>query len=185
MTDDLFLTVQVPADEWAFAQRRLAYLETLVLRIVRDRAAFPEWYDAAELAGLRLPGLPASRSAIAQKAGREGWTRRPARGRRVLFHVSSLPARAFDALIARILDLPELEAETDDLFALPARPAPEALAANTTPAGVLPLMRLIRQEGDLAKAWRALPDHLPAHVPLPDVEDAAKMLVKLKLIRGQ
>lgn len=66
-----------------------------MLRIVRDRAAFPEWYDAGELAALCLPGLPASRSAIAQKAGREGWKRRAAKGRRVLFHVSSLPARAF------------------------------------------------------------------------------------------
>lgn len=185
MTDDLLLTVQVPADEWAYAQRRLAYLETLVLRIVRDRAAFPEWHDAAELAALRLPGLPASRSAISQKANREGWTRRPVRGRRVLFHVSSLPARAFDALIARILDLPELEAETDELFALPVPPAPQPLPDNAAPPWVLPLMRLIRREGDLAKAWRALPGCLPDGVALPDVEDAAKILVKLKLIRGE
>ncbi|WP_170293930.1 DNA-binding protein [Paracoccus limosus] len=184
MADRLDLTVSVPADEWAYMQRRLAWFEALLLRIVRDRAAFPEWHDAGQLADLRLPGLPASRSAIAQKASREGWTRRAAKGRRVLFHVSSLPARAFDALIARILDLPELEAETDALFTLPTPPAPEVLAENATPAWVLPLMRLIRQEGDLAKAWRALPDHLPEHVPLPDVEDAAKMLVKLKLIKG-
>ena len=184
MTDDLFLTVQVPADEWAYMQRRLIYLETLVLRIVRDRAAFPEWHDAGQLADLRLPGLPMSRSAIAQKAGREGWKRRAAKGRRGLFHVSSLPARAFDALIARILDLPELETETEELFALPVPPAPVPLAENATPAWVLPLMRLIRQKGDLAKAWRALPDHLPEGIALPAVEDAAKMLVKLKLIRG-
>ena len=156
-----------------------------MLRIVRDRAAFPEWYDAGELADMRLPGLPASRSAISQKAGREGWMRRTAKGRRVLFHASSLPARAFDALIARILDLPELETETEELFALPVPPAPEPLPENAAPAWVLPLMRLIRREGDLAKAWRALPDHLPDGIPLPDVEDAAKMLVKLKLIKGQ
>lgn len=184
MADQLDLTVPVPAEEWAYMQRRLAWCEALLLRIVRDRGNFKEWMDAAELAALRLPGLPASRSAIAQKAGREGWKRRAARGRRALFHVSSLPARAFDALIARILDLPELEAETDELFALPVPPAPEPLAENATPAWVLPLMRLIRQEGDLAKAWRALPAHLPEGIPLPDVEDAAKMLVKLKLIRG-
>lgn len=181
MTDDFNLTVQVPAEEWAFVQRRLAYLEALILRIVRDRAAFPEWYDAGELADLRLPGLPASRTTISQKAGREGWKRRNAKGRRVLFHVSSLPARAFDALIARILDLPEIEAETNDLFTLPVPPTPEAMVENTTPVWVLPLMRLIRQEGDLAKAWRALPDHLPEGIPLPDVEDAAKLLVKLNV----
>lgn len=184
MTDELLLTVHVPADEYAFMQRRIAYLETLVLRIVRDRGAFPEWLDAGELAGLQLPGLPASRVGISQKAGREGWKRRVGKGRRVFFHVSSLPARAFDDLIARILDLPELEAETNDLFTLPTPPAPEIMAENTTPAWVLPLMRLIRQEGDLAKAWRALPDCLPAGVALPNVEDAAKMLVKLKMIRG-
>src|SRR5690606_17338845 len=89
------------------------------------------------------------------ESGPRGLEAPSARGRRVLFHVSSLPARAFDALIARILDLPELEAETDELFALPVSPAPEPL-----------------------------PGCLPAGVALPNVEDAAKMLVKLKLIRG-
>lgn len=182
MTNDLFLTVQVPADEWAFAQRRLAYLETLVLRIVRDRAAFPEWYDAGEIAAMRLPGLPLSRTAIAQKARRECWKRRTAKGRRALFHVSSLPARAFDALIARILDLPELEAETDDLFALPLPPALDPFPENAMPPWVLPLMRLVRAGDDLATAWRALPAHLSEGVVLPDVDEAARILVKFNLL---
>lgn len=109
MSDQLSLTVPIPADEWACCQRRLGFLESLVLRIVRDRSAFPEWHDAGELTAARLPGLPPSRSAISQKANRENWTRRRAKGNRVLLHVSSLPARAFDALIARILGLPPLD----------------------------------------------------------------------------
>lgn len=182
MTDDLFLTVQVPADEWAYSQRRLAYLEALLLRIVRDRVAMQEWYDTAELVALRLPGLPQSRQGIAQKAKRESWPRRHA-GTRVAFHVTALPARAFDALIARILDLPPLDANTGDLFTVPAPPAPAApLPQNAAPAWVLPLMRLLRSEGDWGTAWRALPNHLAEGIALPDVKEAARILVALRLI---
>ncbi len=180
MTNDLFLTVQVPADEWAYNQRRLIYLETLLLRIVRDHKAMQEWYDTGELAALRLPGLSLSRQGIAQKAKRECWPRRHA-GNRVAFHVTALPARAFDALISRILDLPPLESGTDDLFALPSAPmAP--MPPNAAPPWVLPLMRLMRTEGDWGRAWRALPDHLGDGIALPDVNEAARILVTLKLM---
>ena len=102
---------------------------------------------------------------------------------RFSYHVSSLPARAFDALIARILDLPALETVEDTLFDLPPAPAPEMPPTNTAPAWVLPLMRLLRNEaqGDLAAAWQRLPDHLRAGTPLPDVNQAAKILVNLGL----
>lgn len=182
MTDELLLTVHVPADEYPFMQRRISYLETLVLRIIRDRGAFPEWLDAGELAALQLPGLPASRVAISQKAGRESWKRRIGKSRRVFFHVSSLPARAFDALIARILDLPELDTDTADLFTPPPAPVSPTMPDNAAPPWVLPPMRLVKAEGDWGRAWRALPDHIPAGVQLPDVEDAAKMLVKLNIL---
>lgn len=181
MTDELSLTVQVPADEWAYSQRRLIYLETLLLRIVRDRGAMQEWYDAGELSALRLPGLPPSRTALSQKARRESWPHRRS-GKRLAFHVSALPARAFDALIARILDLSPIEADTDDLFTVPAAPVPAvAMPENAAPPWVLPLMRLMRTERDWGRAWRALPDHLPEGIRLPDVNDAAKILVKFKL----
>ncbi|WP_323010275.1 hypothetical protein [Paracoccus sp. (in: a-proteobacteria)] len=62
----------------------------------------------------------------------------------VLFHVSSPPARAVGALIARILDLPEIKAETDELFALPVTPAPDPLPQNAAPAWVPPLLRLMK-----------------------------------------
>ena len=184
MTGELPLTVHVPADDWAYAQRRLIWLETLLLRVVRDRGRMQEWYDAGELAALRLPGLPPSRTGIAQKARREGWPRQSLPERRVAFHVSALPARAFDALIARMLDLPPLAADTAELFDLPAAPATEpALPPNAAPVWVLPLMRILRgeAEGDLARAWRALPDRLPTGTALPDAEEAAKVLVALGL----
>lgn len=184
----LELTVQVSADEWALCQRRLIYLETLLLRVVRERKKIQEWYDAAELAALRLPGLPASKAAITRKANTGGWPRREIRergGKRFMYHVSSLPARAFDALIARILDLPEIDAATtDDLFALPTPAPPARLPENTAPAWVLPLMRLMKGEahGDLAAAWERLPAHLPRGMVLPDVNEAAEVLVNLGLV---
>ncbi|MDR0807684.1 MAG: hypothetical protein LBE86_00900 [Gemmobacter sp.] len=182
MTDELFLTVHVPADEWAYCNRRLAYLEALLLRIVRERAAFQEWYDAAELEGLRLPGLPPARQAIARKAHKEGWPR-IRRGPRLAWHVTALPRRAFDALLARLIDLPELDARTDGLFALPPAPDLPPLPEDVAPPWILPLMRLMRSEarGDLARAWRCLPQHLPDGVTLPDVAEAAKVLATLKL----
>lgn len=185
MTGELPLTVHVPAEEWAYAQRRLTWLETLLLRVVRDRGRMQEWYDAAELAALRLPGLPPSRTGIAQKAGREGWPRQDRARRRIAFHVSALPARAFDALVARMLDLPPLDPDPAELFGLPAAPVPETpLPPNAAPSWVLPLMRILRGEaqGDLASAWRALPAHLPAGTALPDAEEAAKVLVALGLV---
>lgn len=63
----LDLTINVPADEWAYCQRRLIYLETLLLRLVRDRRNIQEWYDAEELASLRLPGLPGNSRAVARR----------------------------------------------------------------------------------------------------------------------
>ena len=62
--------------------------------------------------------------------------------------------------------------------------APELPPANTAPAWVLPLMRLLRNEahGDLAIAWQRLPDHLPAGTCLPNVEQAAKILLNWGLV---
>ncbi|MET3611780.1 hypothetical protein ABID16_000085 [Rhizobium aquaticum] len=189
MGDDysLDLTVHVPASEWAFNQRRLAYLETLLLRIVRERHKIQEWYDAGELAALRLPGLPPSRAGITRKATLGNWRRAIAKsgtGRRYTYHVASLPARTFDAIIARILDLPAMVAETDRLFDLPSPPSPPAsVPENTAPVWVLPLMRLMKGEaqGNLGRAWQALPDHLPRGMALPTVKEAAEILINLGL----
>lgn len=186
MTGTLDLTIQVPADEWAYLQRRADYLETLLIRVVRDRRHIQEWYSADELAALRLPGLPHTRAGITRKATAGRWPRRrsDANARAHAYHVSVLPARAFDALIARILDLPEIEADAETLFELPPSPPCAAtLPENAAPSWVLPLMRLMKGEaqGNLGTAWRALPKHLPAGTALPSVTEAAQVLVRLGL----
>ncbi|MGU3398143.1 DNA-binding protein [Brucellaceae bacterium D45D] len=190
MTGEFSLTIHVPADEWAYLNRRVDYLETLLLRVVRDRKHIQEWYSAEELAALHLPGLPHTKAGVSRKATAGKWPRRPAGTHPrngFLYHVSVLPARSFDALITRILDLPEMEAETDGLFNLPAPLAPDEPAPeNTAPAWVLPLMRLMKGEaqGNLGKAWQALPEHLPRGTVLPPVQEAAQILVNLGLVRG-
>lgn len=187
MTQSFNLTINVPADEWAYLNRRVDYLETLLLRVVRDRKHIQEWYSAADLAALRLPGLPHSQAAVTRKATTCRWPRRPAaistRGP-FLYHVSVLPARSFDALMARILNLPEIEAQTAGMFNLPAPPTPpEPLPENTAPVWVLPLMRILKGEaqGNLGRAWHALPQRLPHGTILPSVEEAAQILVNLGL----
>lgn len=186
VSETLDLAVHVPADEWAYCQRRLAYLETLLLRLVRDRRNIQEWYDAGELAALRLPGLPATAQAIARRATTGRWQRRRAgKGRGSVYHVASLPSRAFDALIARILDLPEPETEIGAVPDLPPAPAGDisAPAADVAPPWVLPLVRLMKGEaqGSLGRAWHALPSHLPRGTALPTVKEAAQVLVNLGL----
>lgn len=182
------LTVHVSADEWAFAQRRLAYLEALVLRVVRERRNIQEWYSAAELAAMRLPGLPDTPAAVTRKAAFGRWPRKQATrdGRRQqTYHVASLPARSFDALLARVLDVPELAERPGRIVPdLPAVLPPSKLPANAAPSWVLPLMRLIKGEarGDLAAAWEALPKKVPFGVVLPTVEEAAVILIDLGLM---
>ncbi|MER9017356.1 DNA-binding protein [Mesorhizobium sp. M0898] len=184
---DLALTVQVPASDWHYAQRRLTYLETMLLHVVRDLGEVQEWFDAGELAALRLPGLPASRAGVTGRAKAARWSRRRI-GRHLVYHVTSLPAPAFDALIARILDLPEPDPIEGALRNLPALAglapaAREIEPENTAPAWVLPLMRLMRgpAKGSLSLAWRSLPDHLPKGTILPSVTEAATVLVNLGL----
>jgi len=71
------LTVTVPADDWAFTNRRLRYLEGVIVQILRDGGSVKEWYTAAELAALGLSGLPRSSGASSGwrpiTAGAAGW----------------------------------------------------------------------------------------------------------------
>lgn len=189
MSADLNLTVQVPASEWHYAQRRLTYLETMLLHLIRDFRQPQEWYTAAQLAALRLAGLPVSPAGITGRAKAARWPRRRI-GRHVLYHVTTLPARAFDDLIARILDLPVYDIEIPEsavAASMLSQVAPIPGAAidqkNTAPPWVLPLMRLMRGEahGSLSLAWSALPNHLPAGTVLPSVTEAATVLVNLGL----
>ncbi len=187
MTADctLDLTVTVEIEEWSYIKRRLGYLEALLLRILREESAIQEWFSAAELEAMRLPGLPPSLRGIARKATAENW---PSiwRNRKYHYHVSALPARAYDALIARLIDLPPLDHDLEGVFSLPSPPSPKPLPENAAPPWVLPLMRLMKgeAEGHLGRAWQSLPDHLPEGTFLPDADEAAKILVRLGLAKG-
>jgi len=185
---DLELTVQVSADEWAYMKRRCDYLEALLLRVVRDRNAIQEWYSSAELSGLSLPGLPRTAAAISRRANACNWlNKRVLRGNRKtrVYHVASLPARSFDMLLSRILDMPDIADAIEalpDLPPVPPMPRTAEPAQNTAPPCVLPLMRLMRDNRDMGTAWAQLPDCLPEGVELPPIEQAAETLIRLGLV---
>ena len=115
------------------------------------------WFTASEIAGLKLPELPASKRGVLDYAARQGWMDRPGlvrqgarRNGAVEFHVDLLPPAARAALntaaIAKV-------AASDDLTARAAR-EPEA-ARLTAPAAenrdarlaVLAAIDRFRQEG--------------------------------------
>ncbi|MDR3438909.1 DNA-binding protein, partial [Telmatospirillum sp.] len=64
-----------------------------------------EWMTAAEIAGLKLPGLPATKRRVNDLASRETWERRERSGRGGGFEyrVSSLPAAAQRALATSLV----------------------------------------------------------------------------------
>ncbi len=70
-----------------------------------NRLTTEGWHTAAELAKLRLPGLPATKAGIIGKAQRDGWERqqRLQSGGGWLYPVSALPPEARKALAARSL----------------------------------------------------------------------------------
>jgi hypothetical protein len=185
------LMVHVPADEWAYCRRRVAYLEAVLIQVLKDRERIQEWYDAAELASLRLPGLPTTKAGITRMARGAGWRCRTTTGRggpRFQYHYTSFPARAFDALVGLILQLAEPAGEGDMPPVPEIEPAPIPAPAepdNTAPPWVLPFMRLLRggADGDISAAWRALPTCLPAGVVLPTQEEAAETLIRLGLVK--
>lgn len=173
------LTVTVPADEWAALRRRAAFLEAALVQVLRDGYGIKEWFSAAELAALALPGLPKAKNAVTRLAGEEKWTWREITcqgGRRRLYHFSNLPRRAFEALIDRVLKNPPPGSEY--IGTTIAAPAPERikparqvadLGPNAVPPWSLPLMRLVKGKGaSLDHALAELPRHLPEGVACPD-----------------
>jgi hypothetical protein len=178
----LDLAVAVSADEWAYVRRRLVFLQMIVLRYAREADGFDEWISAVDLAALALPGLPLTRAGIVRKARVQRWRCRREQGKTAAYHVSSLPARAFDALISRMLDVPDIDCCREcDIDAISA--APRQTSGVAAPPWVLPLMRLYRGEagGDIARAWSALPRHVPAGVELSTIDQAAVTLYDLGL----
>ncbi len=73
---------------------------------------------------------------VARRANKEKWMRRKTRVRGTwlnVIHVTSLPARAFDALIARILDLPDIDETAPLVDVMPPPPMPRPLRPTRTP----------------------------------------------------
>lgn len=192
MSDDEFtLMVHVPAEEWALTRRRVTYLEAVLIQVFHSQERIREWFDAAQLVALQLPGLPGTKAGITRLANASGWRRREQRGRggvRFQYHCTSLPERAFEALISLILDCPEAETEAVDQPMVPeiAPPPPSPLPENTAPPWVLPFMRLLKggAQGDIGEAWRALPAFLPPGVTMPSEEEAAETIIQFGLAKG-
>lgn len=185
--DTLFLTVQVPAEEWDFNRRRLRYLQAVLYQLLRDEGRLREWFTARELVDLYLPGLPHTRQGLAVMAKRGCWRQREAmRDSRhtIEYHACSLPGRAFDGLLDRIVraasDCPdELDMELEASPVIPVPPTRHTPPdPGTVATWVLPLMRLIRNRPDLplADALAELPLHLPADADTPKSEEARAML---------
>ena len=185
-TEELF--VQVPAEEWTEMQRRTEYLEACLFRILRDREAVQEWFTIKGLAELKLPGLPRGRKAIEQMSEDQDWLSfypSDDPDSELHVHVTELPARAFDALVARILGIPERNNCPDpNRGAIPSNPFPNPNTVDgLVPPWVLPMMRLMTgpKRITLGDAWKALPEYVPWGTRIPQIREAAQTLVALGL----
>jgi len=183
----LSLSVTIPAGELAGLKRRVQYLEAALIQVLRDGQRIKEWFSAAELADLRLPGLPASRAAITRQARAEGWLMHRVRcqgGERHVYHFSSLPRRPFQALLDLVLKNPPPAPESDDLVPTLPPPAPVVTGpdpGNTAPPWVLPLMRILRAGAGVDEALQKLPAHLPPGTGCPSRLEALEVLKGLGL----
>jgi len=187
--DNFDFNVSVSAQEWAYNQRRIKYLETLLIRLLRDKTAVKEWFSSAELTDLQLPGLPPTRGAISRKAKTANWIKKKITNAGQIafaFHISSLPAKAFDELLSQLLGMPPIDDEIEQLQTLPSAQMPIPPPQNTAPAWVLPLMRLMKGEakGNLGVAWQKLPNYLPKGTELPSINEAAETLVRLGVVKA-
>lgn len=165
-TPEFGLIVEVAASEWANTNRRLAFLEAVLVQVLRDENPVREWFTAKELAALNLPELQYSPAGITRKSIHHKWAYKTVKqhGRKMLaYHYSSLPNRAFEAFIRRIVDLPDGVNTIPDY--IPVRPA----ESTPTAQWVLPLMRIIKTEH--SSSWRhayiILSETLPETVCMP------------------
>lgn len=168
MTDnpDFGLVVEVSADLWAQKKRRVAFLEAVLVQVLRDQTRIREWFTATELAALCLPGIPHSPQGVGQHAKAKSWlqalTKRHGRVY-TAYHYSSLPNPAFEAFIKRLIDLPS------DAELIPDTASQPCQSAVATPQWMLPLMRIIRTGH--APTWQdaraALIHALPSGVDMP------------------
>ncbi|MGQ3674662.1 DNA-binding protein [Xanthobacter sp. TB0139] len=175
--DDAFpLTVTIAADEWSGLKMRLRYLEAALIQAYRHERQLKEWFSVSDLLALELPGLPCTRQGLLRRARTDDWTVRHGLGRggeQYEFHFSSLPGRAFDALIARII-APPGQAVQRRTIDTPDRKLPD----NTAPPWLLPLMRIVRfdKEVGLNDAMYQLREIIPPGVSLPELDELAQAL---------
>ncbi|BAE50538.1 DNA-binding protein [Paramagnetospirillum magneticum] len=186
--DSFDLSVTIPASELAQLRRRVLYLEAALIQVIRDQRRIKEWFTAAELVALRLPGLPTSKAAVTRIAREQGWTTEkvPCQGgERHAYHFTSLPRRAFQGLIDMVLAPPPgAVAPVDQVPELP-EPEPAPMPPpNAAPPWVLPLMRMIRHQGaaNVAEAIRELPAFLPPGVACPSMGEAMEVLRALGMV---
>jgi hypothetical protein len=185
---EMELEASLPAAELARLQRRVVFLEAALIQVMRDDHGLKEWFTAAEIACLGLPGLPTTRSGVARVAREQGWrfrTIRGPRGEQRVYHFADLPRRAFTAFVERVVHVGRDPGEGAALaeatglqpaLAAPVAPAVPA-AANTTPAWTLPLLRLLKAGGGpLEHALGELPRHLAPGAPVPSVDEARAVL---------
>jgi len=185
-SDGFNLTVTISTDELGTMRRRIAFLEATLVQVLRGQRALREWFTAAELEHLRLPGLPASRGAITRQARKQGWKVRTT-GEGNEYHFSTLPRHAFAALIDRVIAPAATSEESGRPVPAiaPPPPMPPPAPADTTPPWLLPLMRVIRTEAPttVGEAMKLLPAYLPLGVNLPTLAEATEVLRSLGMAR--
>lgn len=191
-TPEFQLSVTIPAADLAALQRRVVYLEAVLVQLLRDGQRIKEWFSVADLVELRLPGMPTAKNAIT-RAGRDGrWRVRKVKtqgGERHEYHFSAFPRRSFEALIDRVLSaVPEGSAMDLDAIAAPTLAPPPPLPpkpdSEASPPWLLPLLRIIKRKGVLSidQAMADLPASLPNGVACPSVEEALKALRNLGMV---
>lgn len=178
--DDIDLVVTISADRWANTKRRLAFLEAALARVLSDQSQVREWFTAKELAAMKLPGLIYSAAGITRKSAHHKWHHKTVvrEGRPVLaYHYVSLPNAAFEALIRRILDIPDIDNLIPELstMATPPQNEPE-------PQWMLPLMRMIKTNtvNTWEDAYTTLLYELPKQAKLPTPFEVERAFERLR-----
>lgn len=179
------LTVTLPATELAALCRRARYLEATLIQVMRGDRGVKEWFTAAELAALRLPGMAASKGAITRQAREQGWNSRSGLHDAHEYHFSTLPRRAFEALVDRVLaPLVHPNSPPPRLPAVTPPPEPQYTRTDITPLWLLPLMRVVRTEvpATVQEAIELLSAHVLKGMVLPTMEEASEALRRVGMI---
>lgn len=186
MNESFDFTVTISAAEWSETQRRLRFVEAALIQTLRGQRVLKEWFTAAELAAFGLPGLPGTKQGLLRRAHAEDWRSRAmygTGGARYEFHFSSLPRRAFEELLERIVATMPAGAAlppSAQVPSVPERPMAVSLpsAVNATPQWLLPLLRVVkgRDADDMEEVRRQLAARLPAGVIAPSADEIREAL---------